>query len=73
MKKSIVLAFAVSTVLLAGCCTAHHTENWEYKQVMVQPSDAALNKLADEGWSLVCCSYDGHGGRYVLKRPKQKP
>jgi hypothetical protein len=24
----------VSTLLLAGCCTAHHVNRWEYKVVM---------------------------------------
>jgi uncharacterized protein YceK len=34
MKNSIVLILAVSTVLLAGCCTSRHHEQatkWEYK------------------------------------------
>jgi hypothetical protein len=34
-------------------------------------SDASLNKLADEGWSVVAMSATGDQAHYVLKRAKQ--
>ena len=71
MKKTIALIFAASTLFLAGCCTMHHTTKWEYMQRTGQLSDADINKLADEGWSIVSTSI-GPGGAvlYVLKHPK---
>lgn len=72
MKKSITLIFALSALLLAGCCSTHrHVTQWEYKQVFAQVSDEGLNKLADEGWSVVCCGTSQTGSFYVLKRAKR--
>jgi hypothetical protein len=71
MKRTIALILAVSSLALAGCCTTHQTGKWEYMQQSGQLSDADLNKLADQGWSVVSTSI-GPGGTvfYVLKRHK---
>ena len=37
MKKTIALAFAASTLFLAGCHTPHHAKSLEYKTVTVTP------------------------------------
>jgi protein involved in sex pheromone biosynthesis len=71
MKKHITLILAASTLLLAGCCTTHQAKHWEYMQVDGLQSDASLNKLADEGWSVVAMSATGDQAHYVLKRAKQ--
>ena len=73
MKKHIALGLVASTLFLAGCCTTPHATKWEYKQISTQVNDATLNKLADEGWSVVCVGTSGNTDShfYVLKRPKQ--
>ena len=74
MKKYLALAFASGALLLAGCSTTSHLTKWEYKQLHSSPvTDETLNKLGDEGWSVVgYSSAPGAGsGFYILKRPKQ--
>ena len=77
MKKSIALTFAACTLLLAGCCTTHHLARWEYKVVLIAPSnggnpqeypqgqEALMNGLGKEGWIFVSES-DGYS---YFKRP----
>lgn len=84
MKTSrIVLALiAVSSLLLAGCCSVHHAGRWEYKvtQVPGAPQETAnmrgpsletrekyLNSLGNDGWILVSEDL----GVFYLKRPKK--
>ena len=84
MKRSrIVLALiAVSSMLLAGCCSVHHADKWEYKvtQVPGAPQETAnmrgpsleerekyLNSLGNDGWILVSEDL----GVFYLKRPKK--
>src|SRR5581483_8539961 len=69
MKTAVAVMFAVSSLFLAGCYTNHHVTKWEYMQRFGMQSDAELNRLADEGWSIV--SYSGEGQPvYILKRPR---
>jgi len=72
MKNFIVLILTVSTVLLAGCCTAHHTTKWEY-QTLTGVGISKINQMADEGWSVAGFSQYESGGTiitsYLLKRP----
>jgi hypothetical protein len=70
MKKHIALGLVASTLFLAGCCTAHQAKHWEYMQVRGVQSDANLNKLADEGWSVVAFTARDTGEFYVLRRDK---
>src|ERR1700722_9736978 len=49
MKKFIALIFTACTVILAGCCTAHHASKWEYMTV-VTPNDAVPLEDASKGW-----------------------
>lgn len=73
MKKTFALIFAVSTLLVAGCCTTSHNTKWEYKTVNTV---ADVNKLADEGWLVAGFSgYVDTGNfdmtKFLLKRKKQ--
>jgi len=80
MKKTIVLMFAASTLLLASCCTTHRAnKQWEYKLTYSTPPGPAglhpenqqqfLNELGKDGWILV--AVDPQTGLFYLKRPKQ--
>ena len=76
MKKTIALIVAVSTLGLSGCCTAPHATKWEYKQLVPdvgssRVSEDALNKLGDEGWSVVGVGNDIGISVYILKRAKK--
>ena len=76
MKKTIALIVAASTLGLSGCCTAHHVSKWEYKQLppdrgSSRVSDDALNKLGEEGWSVVGVGNDNGVSIYILKRAKK--
>jgi hypothetical protein len=72
MKATIVLIFAASTLLLAGCCTTHQATHWEYMTLHGEQSVTSLNKLSDQGWSVVGFTGDASGQLdYLLKRPKQ--
>jgi hypothetical protein len=74
MKKSIALIFAASILVLAGCCTTHHTASWEY-QTRHDLSDTELNKLGEQGWKVVGFTKDETQGPnhcdYVLERRKK--
>ena len=72
MKKSIALLLAASTLVLVGCCTTHQATKWEYKTV-VDMSDAFLNRLGAEGWSVVGFQKNADliNVTVLLKRPKQ--
>jgi ABC-type oligopeptide transport system substrate-binding subunit len=75
LKRCLIMM--ASSLLLAGCCTGHHqATKWEYKTVG-NPTDATLNELAEQGWSVVTvASGVWQGGMeiqkdYLLKRPKR--
>jgi hypothetical protein len=80
-KFTSLIVVAVCGLLLAGCCTAHHSRHWEYKVVkaphpppasatpeqFMQNEEAFLNDLGKEGWVLVT-----HEGEVCyLKRAKR--
>jgi|SRR5208282_2463463 len=81
-NRSVVVLIAVSSMLLAGCCSVHHADKWEYKvtQVPGAPEETAnmrgpsleereryLNTLGNDGWILV--SEDQ--AVFYLKRPEK--
>ncbi len=71
MKKAVALTLAASALFLAGCCTTPHHAKWEYKQVEMA-TEADLNQLADQGWSIVAVTSSTRGAPlYILKRAKQ--
>jgi hypothetical protein len=66
MKRYIAVAFAASTLLLAGCCTTPQATKWEYKvaagphlpagsgpQEYLNARQAFLNDLGKDGWLLI--------------------
>ena len=80
--RSVLVLVAVSSMLLAGCCSVHHEVKLEYKvtQVPGVPAETAntrgpsleerekyLNSQGNDGWILV--SEDM--GVFYLKRPKK--
>jgi hypothetical protein len=80
MKKHIALGLLASTLFLAGCCTARHVTQWEYKRAY---SIEEVNKAAADGWILMSFSTHEHTDTYsngpvtrdvevyVMKRQKQ--
>ncbi len=71
MRKVIAIILAASVLGLAGCCLTHRVAKWEYKQVAPRVTDDTLNKLGDEGWSVVGVGTDNGISFYVLKRAKK--
>ena len=61
MKRNLKPMFivAASGLLLAGCCTARHTTEWEYKVTHAPSSvnpklyEAQINDLAKNGWVFI--------------------
>ena len=71
MKTSIALLITATALLLAGCCTTPRTVRWEYKVVETPAPEGELNRLGDEGWSVVAATPSTRGlPIYVLKRAK---
>ena len=75
----LLLTLAVSSTLLLGCRTPQEHGRWEYKTITVYSDasskvDPELNRLAQEGWSVVGFSRNLDGGNFsssfVLKRKK---
>ena len=79
MKKIIALTFAVSTLVLAGCCTTHKTAHWEYKTQTLYLAAGldpdTLNANAKDGWEFVSATPiqndPNHGAVVVFKRRAQ--
>jgi starvation-inducible outer membrane lipoprotein len=75
MKKLLALASVASALFLAGCCTTPRQVKWEYKEIELPSgtaSESQLNKLGDQGWSVVAATVSTRGiPLYVLKRAKQ--
>ena len=80
MKHPTIAVFAVSVLLLAGCCTTRQTKRWEYKTLTSYQNmdEVELNNLGKDGWILVGFAFVPAGTdsaqredeyRYVLKRP----
>ena len=84
MKRrcGVLVLVAVSSMLLAGCCSVHHSHGWEYKvtQVPGAPAETAntrgpsleerekyLNSLGNDGWILVSEDL----GVFYLMRPRR--
>jgi hypothetical protein len=83
MKKFIALIFTACTLILAGCCTAHHVSEWEYK-TLVTPNDAVpledtskgwvskdetLNAMLKQGWMVAGYGVDHMNSQWFLLEP----
>jgi hypothetical protein len=69
VKKNIALGLVASTLFLAGCCTAHHTTKWEYKEVS---NLGEVNTLCKTGWSLANVNHhEGGSDTYLVKHEVQ--
>jgi len=84
MNKTIALAFALSTLFFAGCCTTHQAQAWEYKIVTgylrsgfplpnaKRPPTLGeqLNQAAAEGWEVVSTGTESNTPFVILRRQK---
>jgi hypothetical protein len=69
--KSLVLGAALGGAIVFSIGAATEPKKWEYRQVPFRQSDESLNRLADEGWNVVCMGGVENGIVYVLTRTKQ--
>ena len=69
--KSLVFGVVLGAAIVFSLGAATDRTKMEYRQVPTQQHDESLNKLADEGWTVVCTGTTQGGGFYVLTRPKQ--
>jgi hypothetical protein len=69
--KSLILGAALGAVVVFSLGAATDHKKSEYRQLPTQLSDESLNKLADEGWTVVCTGTSQGGGFYLLTRTKQ--
>ena len=68
--KSLVFGAVLGATVVFSLGAATGQKRLEYRQVATQQSDESLNKLADEGWTVVCTGTSQNGGFYILTRPK---
>jgi hypothetical protein len=69
MKKFLMLLIAAFSLMVAGCRTTDHAAKWEYRTT---DNLAEVNKLADQGWTVVNFAIPGGGPyQYLLKRAKR--
>lgn len=67
MKRKLkhLLFAGAGGLLLAGCCTTHHTTQWEYKITRApaiadpRPYEAQINDQSKEGWVFIEKDNDG--------------
>jgi S-adenosylmethionine:tRNA-ribosyltransferase-isomerase (queuine synthetase) len=69
--KSLVLSAALGAAVVFSLGAATEHKKSEYRQLPTQLSDDSLNKLAAEGWTVVCTGTSQTGGFYLLTRTKQ--
>ena len=68
--QSLVLGAALGAAVVFSLGAATEHKKPEYRQIPTQTSDQSLNKLADEGWTVVCTGTSQSGGFYVLTRTR---
>ena len=69
--KSLVVGAALGAAVVFSLGAATTGKKSEYRQVPTQQSDESLNKMAEEGWTVVCTGTSQNGGFYLLTRTKQ--
>ena len=69
--QSLVLGAALGAAVIFSLGAATEHKKSEYRQISTQVSDESLNKLANEGWTVVCTGTSQSGGFYVLTRTRQ--
>ena len=68
--QSLVLGAALGAAVVFSLGAAVEHKKPEYRQVATQVSDESLNKMADEGWTVVCTGTSQIGSFYVLTRTR---
>jgi hypothetical protein len=69
--RSLVLGAALGGAVMFSMGAALEPKRLEYRQVPFRQSDVNLNKMADEGWTVVCTGGNGNGMFYIMTRTKQ--
>jgi hypothetical protein len=69
--KSLFLGAVVGAAVVFSLGAATGQRKPEYRHVPTQQSDVSLNKLADEGWTVLCTGTSQNGGFYLLTRTRQ--
>ena len=69
--QSLVLGAALGAAVVFSLGAATEHKKLEYRQIATQVGDDSLNKLADEGWTVVCTGTSQTGHFYVLARTRQ--
>ena len=70
--KSLLFGAVLGAVIVFSLGAATGQKKTEYRHVPTQQADEALNKLADEGWTVLCTGTSSQqGGFYLLTRTRQ--
>jgi hypothetical protein len=68
--SSLVFGGLLGAAIVLSFGAATKPSKIEYRHIFTQQSDESLNKLADEGWTVLCTGTSQAGGFYLLTRPK---
>ena len=68
--KSSIFGAVLGAVVVLSLGAVKGQAKFEYRHVSTQQSDENLNKLADEGWTVLCTGTSQNGGFYLLTRPR---
>jgi len=68
--KSLLFGAVLGAVVVFSLGAATGQKKVEYRQIATQQSDENLNKLAEEGWTVVCTGTSQNGGFYLLTRTR---
>lgn len=69
--KSLLLGVALGAVVVFSLGAATGQNRIEYRHLRTEVSDESLNKLADEGWTVLCAGTSQNGGFYLLTRTRR--
>ena len=69
--KSLLLGIALGAVVVFSMGAATEQKKVEYRHLATQVSDDTLNKLADDGWTVLCTGTSQSGAFYLLTRTRQ--
>ena len=68
--KSLLFGAVLGAVIVFSLGAATGQKKTEYRHVRTEQSDDTLNRLADEGWTVLCTGTSQQGGFYLLTRTK---
>lgn len=68
--KSLLLGVVLGAAVILSLGAATGQKKVEYRHQPTQVSDDTLNKLNDEGWTVLCTGTSQSGAFYLLTRPR---